>query len=192
MHNSSFLLGLLEKNPAYISPSFYQGMATPGSVQRHRLKISDLRGTPWSYLLYSSAHSRSHGKIPAHLQLQSELNGFGKQINKQSSRASGMRSLVARSSVITSTCRILKTVSIFPSYPHGKMGGRCKTSSCSKVLCGCWELVLWDNAPWTEEANSMQDIFLCAIHYPVSNKKFGSTLRYLNLGLHISPRHHWS
>lgn len=29
----------------------------------------------------------SHGKIPARLQLQSELNGFGKQINKQSNRA---------------------------------------------------------------------------------------------------------
>lgn len=29
----------------------------------------------------------SHGKIPAHLQLHSELNGSGKQINKQSNRA---------------------------------------------------------------------------------------------------------
>lgn len=56
-NNSYFLLGLLEKNPAYMSLSFYQGMATPGSVQRHRLKISSLRGTLWSYLLCSSAQN---------------------------------------------------------------------------------------------------------------------------------------
>lgn len=95
-NNSYFLLGLLEKNPVYISLSFYEGMATPGSVQRHRLKISSLRGTLRGLLTLSVVVSTNTtmqlspfqpGKIPAHLQLQSEVNESGKQTNKQSNRA---------------------------------------------------------------------------------------------------------
>lgn len=56
-NNTYFPLGILEKNPVYISLSFYQVMAIPGSVQRHRLKTSSLRGTLWSCPLCSSDHS---------------------------------------------------------------------------------------------------------------------------------------
>lgn len=81
-NNSYFLLGLLEKNPAYISLSFHEGMLLQALSKGTGLKSLVLEEHCGCIYYAAQPIPASYGKIPAHLQLQSKLNESGKQINK--------------------------------------------------------------------------------------------------------------